>query len=311
MVKLLTATIKETNLTFLDPIIVERYSTELIIIDDLTALDVSNDASADEINTYFKKQGKAGIGYHYIIRKNGSIERGLPFYARGFSTNKDWKAINIAICGKFRDEELTKEQIEKTALLLANITDKYQLVTDKDHIISKQAFVNSISPGKNLNDILDTIIGKANWYRYQGGPEINKPIQHQNEMISEHFSKAEFWCHGIEQGTCTCNHSIDINPRLIELVEQLRYNTGGRPLYINSGYRCPVHNAAVGGVSNSQHVLGNAADISRPDHLSFEEFRWYVEQLPFDGVGVYYAGDFIHCDVRYGGTGSRVPFYGS
>ena len=70
-------------------------------------------------------------------------------------------------------------------------------------------------------------------------------------------------------------------------MEQLRSNIGEYPLYINSGYRCPMHNAAVGGFSNSQHKLGNAADIARHEHLSFGQFQWYVEQLPFDGIGLY------------------------
>ena len=33
------------------------------------------------------------------------------------------------------------------------------------------------------------------------------------------------------------------------------------PVYVTSGYRCPKHNAAVGGVKNSQHMAGEAADI--------------------------------------------------
>ena len=36
----------------------------------------------------------------------------------------------------------------------------------------------------------------------------------------------------------------------------------GKPIYVNSGYRCAKHNAAVGGVPKSQHMLGQAADIS-------------------------------------------------
>lgn len=35
----------------------------------------------------------------------------------------------------------------------------------------------------------------------------------------------------------------------------------GRPIVVNSGYRCDKHNAAVGGVKNSQHLVGQAADI--------------------------------------------------
>ena len=35
----------------------------------------------------------------------------------------------------------------------------------------------------------------------------------------------------------------------------------GNPIYVNSGYRCSKHNASVGGVSCSQHMRGEAADI--------------------------------------------------
>ena len=35
----------------------------------------------------------------------------------------------------------------------------------------------------------------------------------------------------------------------------------GHEIKIGSGYRCPILNAAVGGVSNSQHMNGEAADL--------------------------------------------------
>lgn len=34
------------------------------------------------------------------------------------------------------------------------------------------------------------------------------------------------------------------------------------PLYVTSGYRCPALNRAVGGVPHSQHILGQAADVT-------------------------------------------------
>ena len=130
------------------------------------------------------------------------------------------------------------------------------------------------------------------------------------KKLSEHFSEDEFWCRGQDQGTCNCGHSLKIDSRLIELLEELRDITGGKPLHINSGYRCPDHNAAVGGVSNSQHTKGTAADVARPAHLSFDEFAWYVDQLPFDGIGLYRFSDFIHCDTRNGGIGSHIYWEG-
>ena len=90
--------------------------------------------------------------------------------------------------------------------------------------------------------------------------------------------------------------------RLIELIEQLRKNIGGYSIHINSGYRCPTHNANVGGVPNSQHVLGTAADLAVPRQLTFEQFKHYVTQLPFDWVELYPYSNFIYVDVRNGGV---------
>jgi len=36
----------------------------------------------------------------------------------------------------------------------------------------------------------------------------------------------------------------------------------GMPIHVNSGYRCKALNEAVGGVPASQHMLGEAADIT-------------------------------------------------
>ena len=45
-----------------------------------------------------------------------------------------------------------------------------------------------------------------------------------------------------------------------EVLDPLRARYG-KPIKVTSGYRCPVKNAAVGGVANSQHTKGEAADI--------------------------------------------------
>ena len=47
-----------------------------------------------------------------------------------------------------------------------------------------------------------------------------------------------------------------------EVLEPLRAHLG-HPITINSGYRCPALNKAVGGVQNSFHLTGRAADIPR------------------------------------------------
>lgn len=46
--------------------------------------------------------------------------------------------------------------------------------------------------------------------------------------------------------------------RLLDPIREIR----GAPISVNSGYRCPQLNAAIGGAANSQHMKGEAADIT-------------------------------------------------
>jgi hypothetical protein len=51
---------------------------------------------------------------------------------------------------------------------------------------------------------------------------------------------------------------------IMENLEDVRANLG-HPMRINSGYRCPIHNTAVGGSVESQHMYGTAADVAVKD----------------------------------------------
>lgn len=52
----------------------------------------------------------------------------------------------------------------------------------------------------------------------------------------------------------------------------------GQPVIITSGYRCPILNIYVGGVKNSAHLQGRAADI-RIKHLSYKKQMQLFELL--------------------------------
>ena len=109
--------------------------------------------------------------------------------------------------------------------------------------------------------------------------------------LSPHFTEGEF--------RCRCCGVVRLNMRLLSMLEQLRANLGHRPVVITSGYRCPGHNRAVGGAPNSQHLLGNAADIVVPG-VDPVEVANGAGALGFPGVGKYAA--FTHVDVRPGGA---------
>ena len=77
---------------------------------------------------------------------------------------------------------------------------------------------------------------------------------------------------------------------LVEYVLQPLRDYLGVPIHINSGYRCKELNRVVGGVYNSQHMTGKAADIVCKD-LS-KAMKWIIESKKFDQVIRY--NDFIH-----------------
>lgn len=56
----------------------------------------------------------------------------------------------------------------------------------------------------------------------------------------------------------------------------------GKPITVNSGYRCPALNKAVGGVSNSQHLTGEAADITGKSKDENKKLFELAKSLPFD-----------------------------
>jgi hypothetical protein len=66
------------------------------------------------------------------------------------------------------------------------------------------------------------------------------------------------------------------------VLEPLRAHYG--PVHINSGYRCPDLNKAVGGAVTSQHCLGQAADIEVPGVANGDLAAWAVANLDFDQV---------------------------
>lgn len=53
---------------------------------------------------------------------------------------------------------------------------------------------------------------------------------------------------------------VDNLNRLADYLDGIRAKFG-KPILISSGYRCPMLNKAVGGVVNSQHLKGLAADL--------------------------------------------------
>lgn len=108
-----------------------------------------------------------------------------------------------------------------------------------------------------------------------------------------HFRREEFGCKC--KGKCG-GFPMEPDRALVTLLDEIRAELG-KPIFINSAIRCPEHNSAVGGVTNSQHLLGKAADIRAPE-ISPETLAALAEKklTGRGGIGVY--DNFVHIDVR-------------
>ena len=95
-----------------------------------------------------------------------------------------------------------------------------------------------------------------------------------------------------------------MHPELVRKLEGLR-SAAGAPVNVTSGDRCHDYNKAVGGVENSYHTFGMAADIW-VDGVSLQQLAEMANSVGFDGIGIYPEQDFIHVDVR----GYRVRWEG-
>ena len=155
--------VKQFDLEF-NNVLSNRPATDFIVIHH-TGSGQDIDAGVATIHQWHLANGWAGIGYHYVIRKDGTIEEGRPHWTIGshcFGQNSN--SIGLHISGDFTNAYPTNEQIEACAMLLANICSDYGLPIDNQHIYGHRDFNNTDCPGDNLYNALPTIIGKANWY---------------------------------------------------------------------------------------------------------------------------------------------------
>jgi uncharacterized protein YcbK (DUF882 family) len=106
-------------------------------------------------------------------------------------------------------------------------------------------------------------------------------------QLTPNFSEVEF--------ACKCCGKVKVDQELVLRLQVARDLYGG-PMRITSGYRCPRHNKAVGGVLNSYHVQGKAADVLCPQG-NWDDMVSAFEAAGFLRMGFYRSQGFIHVDV--------------
>ena len=111
------------------------------------------------------------------------------------------------------------------------------------------------------------------------------------KKLSSNFLVKEFAC---KDGS----DAVFVAPRMVMVLQSIRSHFG-KPVNIHSGYRTLPYNTKVGGVEDSQHTYGTAADISI-NGVSVADVAAYARSIMPDwgGVGIYKKQGFVHVDVR-------------
>lgn len=122
--------------------------------------------------------------------------------------------------------------------------------------------------------------------------------------ITKDFSYREFERSEVADAKHICNviTSFEVCDSILALTENVLQplrDAWGKPLKVNSGYRCKALNAAVGGVPTSQHVKGEAADIAAGDPVKLARLAVKLG-LPFDQMILYPT--FVHLSHRLEGA---------
>ena len=137
--------------------------------------------------------------------------------------------------------------------------------------------------------------------------------------ISKNFDYKEFEKTDVPgmqvRNTITSTVVRDSIKALVDEVLQPLRDAWDEPLAINSGYRCPEVNKAVGGVPTSQHTKGEAADVcpfGRNGHGDIEVVRQLAQKaveldLPFDQMILYPS--FVHFSHKLKGEQRRQILY--
>ena len=159
--------LRETYLDINHNQLTTRRVTAQIVIHH-TGNPMDDDLSAAEIDASHKAQGWTCIGYHYVVRKDGTVEQGRPHWMVGaHAYGHNSHTIGIHVCGNFEIGEPTDEQIESLAMLLANLCADYSLPIDRYTIVGHRELMPTACPGRNLYEMMDTVVGKANFYAVQ------------------------------------------------------------------------------------------------------------------------------------------------
>ena len=271
------------------------------------------------------------IGYHYVIRRDGRLQRGIQLGQSGNHTetgNYNETSIGIAMVGgilspategswQTSSASFTREQYNTLEQFLGVF---YHHVAGGEVFGHNDINPEELDPYFDVQEYILSLFGKVNESFVESPESEQTPIFIPDPTllnISDIDLKAsgKFEVKYAKQNTNKKFVDPDLLrddiPRRLELIA----NAIGRNLIVTSGYRTQAQGDAIGSSRKSRHRTGQAVDVSR-DGMSNAQLQSLIEaaiSAGFRGIGVY--NGHLHFDTGtkkcWGPTGSRKSLAGS
>jgi len=135
-----------------DKMVERKLSKVYLIILHHTA---SSSASVEGINNDHLKRGWAGIGYHFLIQPDGTIDEARPIkYVGSHCAGNNTSSIGIALVGDFRKTKPTDEQLKSAKELIATL--KKQVPTIR-RVLNHNDLYKTLCPVVNLKAMVGEV----------------------------------------------------------------------------------------------------------------------------------------------------------
>lgn len=189
--------IRDYNLEF--GALTQRNQTDMIVIHHTGGSDI--DASAEQIHEWHLNKDWAGIGYHYVIRKDGTVENGRPEWAMGsHAYGENYHTLGIHVSGEFTFNAPTAAQINSCVELVAELCKQYDIPIDARHIVGHRDLMATDCPGEQLYLRLDDIINRAkNFHDEESARHVESIFDLARRYESANDPAAVGKCYGLYQ----------------------------------------------------------------------------------------------------------------
>lgn len=175
----------------------KRAKTQRIVLHHAAAVQ----CTAEDIHGWHLANGWAGIGYHYFVRKDGSIYRGRPEDTVGaHALNSNSISIGVCFEGNFENEAMPDSQLSAGAELVADILRRYRLGIDA---VCGHRDVNATAcPGGNFPLEAITVAAEAVNAVTPNEVKENLVLSFQKAAIADGYSFAKFGADGYWGAEC-------------------------------------------------------------------------------------------------------------